>query len=145
MPIMSGDSKFSTKVAQSLVTRLTGWFIVGAAGAVGTQASTATATSGGQQCGVSVSRTATGDYRLTLHRGYKRLIRGDASIHLPGLGTAATGAIDANIQGAVSGNFTGATPVTATGLGITTTNAAGALADPQNPCVVTFDLELSDQ
>lgn len=144
MPIMSGDAKFLGKVTQNLVTRLTGYFVVGATGAVGTQSSTATTTSGGQQCGVSVSRTATGDYRLTLHRGYKRIIRGDATVHLPTLGAAATGAIDANIQGAVTGNYTGATPVTATGLGITTTNAAGALADPQNPCVVTFDLELAD-
>ncbi len=133
-------------VTQNRVTRLTGWFLSAGAGAIVSQASTSSATSGGQQCGVTVARNAAGDFRLTLHRGYKRLIRGDVTVSGPTLG-AAPGGANVGTLTALAAYYSGATPVPATGgLGITTvlSSAAGTAADPTAGVVVTYDIEVSD-
>jgi hypothetical protein len=133
-------------VTQIRVTRLTGWFVaVGGAGTITSQSGTSTSTSGGQQCGVTVSRNAAGDFRLTLHRGYKRLIRADAAISHPALGVAPTPVVAAFVAVAAAGYFTGATPVPATGgLGVTCLNTAGALAEAQAGLIISYDIEVSD-
>jgi hypothetical protein len=132
-------------VTQIRVTRLTGWFIV-SGGAITAQAATSTSTSGGQQCGITWAWNAAGDYRATLHRGYKRLIRADASLVMPGaLGTFISTALVAIVDVATSAYFTGATPVPATaGIGMTVQAVVGAKLDPTNGTVITFDLEFSD-
>jgi hypothetical protein len=131
-------------VTQTRVSRLTGWLAIGATGAITGQSGVSTSTSGGQLCGVTWSRNATGDYRATLHRGYKRAIRGDAQIIGPTIGTAPTGCVDASLI-IPPGCFIGSTPVAATGqVGITTMSAAGALADPQSGSIVSYDIELAD-
>jgi hypothetical protein len=132
-------------VTQVRVTRLTGWFIVTGA-AISAQAGTSTSTSGGQLCGVTWSYSSTGDYRATLHRGYKRLLRTDASLVVPGaLGTAIGTAIAAIVGVTTSAYFTGATPVPAAGaLGIVTQAVAGARLEVASGTVVTYDFEFSD-
>ena len=148
MPIMTGDQKFPVKVTQNLVTRLTGWFTITAAGAISAQGSTATATSGGQQFGISWAKNATGDYRATLHRGYKRAIRANCQVHHPVAATAptATAGNTAFVQGLTAANFSGATPVPTTGIGITTVRGEDtlALADPTSGVTISYDIELAD-
>lgn len=148
MPLMTGDQKNPVKVTQSLVTRLTGWFLSAGAGAIVSQGSVATASSGGQQFGATVTRNAAGDFRLTLHRGYKRLIRGDVTISSPTLGAVPGGADLGNLAVTSAGYFSGATAVPATGgLGITTVLAStpATPADPTAGVIVTYDIELADQ
>jgi len=133
-------------VTQMRVTRLTGWFVV-SGGNITLQAGVSSATSGGQQCGITWTWSAAGDYRATLHRGYKRLIRGDVSISSGALGAVPTLANVANLAVANTGYFTGAVPVPATGgLGITTvlSSAAATKADPVSTAVVTYDFEFAD-
>lgn len=143
---MVGDTKYKPDgVTQNRVTRLTGWFVVTGA-AISAQAGTATATSGGQQCGVTWAYQAVGDYRATLHRGYKRLIRADASLVVPGaLGTAIATAIAAIVGVANVGYFTGAVPVPAAGaIGILGQAVAGAKLELASGTVVTYDFEFAD-
>ena len=134
-------------VTQIRVTRLTGW-ILATAGSITSQAATATSTSGGQQCGVTWARTGAGIFRATIHRGYKRFIRGDAQVVAVALDTSpftAAGVADASLCITSSALASGATPVPATaGIGIVTMNAAGATTDPTNPVLITYDIELSD-
>ncbi len=137
-------------VTQNRVSRLTGWFTITAAGAILAQSGTATSTSGGQQCGVTVAKAAgAGDYRLTLHRGYKRLIRGGADVSMPALTTAPTIA-DGNIafvQGASAANFSGATPLAATGLGLSIQTCRSdtlAVANPTSGVTISYDIEVAD-
>lgn len=152
MPIMTGDQKYPVKVTQVLTTRLTGWFTLGAAGAITAQSTTATSTSGGQQFGVTWTKQAgAGDYRPTIHRGYKRLVRFDANLILPAVTTAplineATIALPV----AAAGNFSGATPVVAAGTGMAIQLVFAGAATPlvangTNGATVTFDIELADQ
>lgn len=146
---MTGDQKFPVKVTQNLATRLTGWFTITAAGAISAQAGTATGTSGGQQCGVTWTKAAgAGDYRATLHRGYKRLVRASADVSMPVFTTAPTIA-DGNIafvQGALAANFSGATPVGVTVLAIQTCRSDTlAVANPTSGVTVSYDIELTDQ
>ena len=136
-------------VTQMRVTRLTGWFVsLGGAGTITQQAGTSSAFSGGQQCGVGpVSRTGAGNFLLPLHRGYKRLIRGDVTLSSVGAGTAPGGANLGTVAVVSAGNFTGATPVAAaTGVSITTvlSSAAATPADPAAGVIVTYDLEFAD-
>lgn len=137
-------------VTQNRVTRLTGWFTIGAAGAITAQAGVASSTSGGQQCGVTVAKAAgAGDYRLTLHRGYKRLIRGSADVSMPAVTTAPTIA-DGNVafvQGAAAANFSGATPLAASGLGLSIQTCRSdtlAVANPTSGVTVSYDIEVAD-
>ena len=143
---MIGDPKYAgPRVTQNNTVRLTGWFTVtGGAGAIAVQAVTATANSGPHQCGVTVTRNAAGDYRLALHRGYRRCIRAAASFIAPILATAPTPAITANMANATNGNFTGTTVVATGAFGIQCLDAAGALADPQDLATITYDIELAD-
>ena len=135
-------------VTQTRVTRLTGWFIItGGAGVVGSQAGVSSSTSGGQLCGVTWVRTGLGNYGATLHRGYKRMIRGDAQVICPALNTAPNTATDACLAVASTGYFTGATPVPATGgIAITLLQSTGAIvaADPPAGSTFTYDIELAD-
>jgi hypothetical protein len=134
-------------VTQTRVTRLTGWFVA-TAGSITAQAGVSTATSGGQLCGVTWARTGAGIFRATIHRGYKRFIRGDAQLVTTAIDTApvaAAAVAAANFTLSTSGLATGATPVPATaGIGIVSTNAAGAITDPTNPVLITYDIELAD-
>ena len=132
-------------VTQMRVTRLTGWFVVTGT-AISAQAGVSTSTSGGQQCGVTWAYNAVGDYRATLHRGYKRMVRGDASLIVPGtLGTAIATAISAIVDVANVGYFTGAVPVPATGgIGIVAQAVAGAKLEVASGTIVTYDLEFAD-
>lgn len=149
MPLMTGDQKFPAKVTQALVTRLTGYITIGGAGAITAQGTTATANTGGQQYGISWARNAAGDYRGTLHRGYKRAIRAVAQVHHPVAGTAptTTAGNTALVQGLTAANFAGSTPVPTTGIGITTVRGEDtlALADPTSGVTISYDIELADQ
>ena len=134
-------------VTQIRTVRLTGWITIGGTGAITAQAGTASSTSGGQACGVTWSRTTTGDYRATLHRGYKRLIRAGADVSMPAVATAPTLAAGnmAFVQGALAANFSGATAVAVTGLSITTTRTdTQALADPTSGVTISYDIELAE-
>lgn len=148
MPIMTGDQKNVGRVSQSLVTRLTGWFVSAGAGAITSQGSVATSASGGQQFGTTVTRNAAGDFRILLHRGYKRLIRGDVTVSSATLGAVPGGANLGDLAVTSANYFTGATPVPASGgLGITTvlSSTPATPADPTAGVVVTYDIELADQ
>lgn len=149
MALMQGEANYRSKVTQSQATRLTGYITIGASGAITAQGTTATATTGGQQYGISWTRNAAGDYRGTLHRGYKRAIRASAQVHHPTAGTAptATAGNTALVQGLTAANFAGSTPVPTTGLGIITCRGEDtlALADPTNGVTITYDVELADQ
>lgn len=140
LPSLGGTQQRSVK--------LSGWFTIGAAGAITAQASVGTAFSGGQMCGVTVARQAAGDYRLTLHRGYKRAIRAIASVHHPAVATAptATAGNTAFVQGITAAMFAGSAAVPATGLGITTVRGEDtlALADPTNGVTISYELELAE-
>lgn len=130
---------------QTRVSKLSGWFISAGAGAITQQAAVATSTSGGQQCGVTVTRNAVGDFRFTLHRGYKRLIYINGCVTNNALGAAPGGAVTAVGNVTTSAYFTGATPVPATAsIGLSTLSAAGALADPTAGVVVSFEVEVAD-
>lgn len=145
---MTGDSKYVGKVTQNLTTRLTGWITIGAAGAITAQAGTASQAGGPQQCGITWSRQAAGDYRATLHRGYKRIIRADGSVTMPAVATAPTLAAGnmVFIQGVLATYFPATAGVPATGLGLTTTRTdTQVLADPTNGVTITYDIELADQ
>lgn len=148
MPIMTGDRKSPSVVTQLLTTRITGWYISTGAGAITSQGSVATASSGGQQFGSTVTRNAAGDIRIALHRGYKRLIRGDVTVASATLGAAPGTANMGTLAVTSSAYFTGATAVPATGgLGIVTvlSSAAGTPVDPASGVIVTYDIELADQ
>jgi hypothetical protein len=144
---MSGETFYKPDgVTQQRVVRLTGSITIGAAGAITAQSGTATSTTGGQQCGVDWSRSAAGDYRATLFRGFKRLIRGSADVSMPAVATAPTVAAGnlAFVQGALAANFSGATAVAKTGLSITTVRTdTNALADPTNGVTISYDIELA--
>ena len=135
-------------VTQTRVSRLTGWFVsLGGAGTITQQSGTSSPTSGGQLCGVGpVSRTGAGNFLLPLHRGYKRLIRGDVTLSSVGAGTTPGGANLGTVAVVAVGNFTGATPIAAaTGVSITTIlSSTLAVADPSAGVIVTYDLELAD-
>jgi hypothetical protein len=126
---------------QERVTRLIGWLTIGAAGAISAQAVTAVT---GQGCGITWTRNAAGDYRGTLHRGYKRVINAGGRVTMPALATAPTLAAgnDVFIQGVLAANFI-ATALSTLGLTTTRTDTQ-VLADPTNGVTITYDIELSD-
>lgn len=126
---------------QERVTRLIGWLTIGAAGAISAQAVTAVT---GQGCGITWTRQAAGDYRGTLHRGYKRCINAGARVVHPAVGTTPTLAAgnDCFIQGVAAANFI-STALSTLGLVTTNTNTQ-VLTDPTNGVTITYDIELSD-
>lgn len=127
---------------QDRVSRLIGWLTIGAAGAITAQGVTAV---GGSACGCTWVRNAAGDYRGTLHRGYKRAIRAGADVTMPALATAPTIAAgnDAFVQGISAANYAGTSNITT--LGITTVRSdTDALADPTNGVTITWELEVTD-
>lgn len=136
------------RVTQTRAVRLTGWFTIGAAGAITAQAGTAQANQKGQQCGITWAKNATGDYRATLHRGYPRAISARAQVHHPVAATAPTAAAGntAFVQGITAANFSGATALGTTGIGITTVRGEDtlALADPTNGVTISYDIELAE-
>ncbi len=119
---------------------LTGSFSIGATGAIGTQ-------TGNRACGVTWTRQATGDYRATLHKAYRKYKCADASISFAALGVAPTLAAgnDAAWTGLTAGMIDGSTAVPVTGLGIITYRTdTDALADPTNGTIVNWTLVVSE-
>lgn len=119
---------------------LTGSFSIGATGAIGTQ-------SGNRASGVTWSRQATGDYRATLHKAYRKFKCADAAVNFATLGVAPTLAAgnDAAWAGITAGMIDGSSAVPVTGLGIITYRTdTDALADPTNGTIISWTLIVSE-
>ena len=121
------------KTIQPNLTELVGTITIGAAGAITTQ-------TGQRNCGVTFVKNGTGRYDGTFHRAYRRLMGGNPAIIAAGV-TAPV--VNQAILGNVSvGSVAGTAGITT--FAILCLNSAGALADPANGDMITFDLLVSD-
>ncbi len=110
----------------------------GAGGAIANQ-------TGVRDCGVTFAKNATGDYRATIHKGYKRVLSANCITVAPAAATAiaTTSGTDAEIQGISSANFLGTSPCSSFAIA-TCRPDTGALADPVNGQFVTWELWVSE-
>lgn len=123
---------------QPNMKRLTGVITIGAAGAITSQ-------TGNRNCGVTFVANGTGRYDATIHKGYKRCFGGNAAALYPTAGTipAISDGTEAFLQGISAANLAGTAPVSTFTIQClrSDTNAA---ANPTNPCVISWDLDVSD-
>lgn len=121
------------------VVPLMGTIEIGAGGAIANQ-------TGDRDCGVTWAKNATGDYRGTIHKGYKRFISGHADTIAPAAATAQslTAGTDAQLQLVTSANALGTTPIS--GLAIATVRPdTGALADPVNGQFIAWTIWVQER
>jgi hypothetical protein len=117
---------------------LSGSITFGAAGAISAQSSN-------RECGVEFVKNATGDYRATISRGFKRVRGGGADTIAPAAATAKslTTGTEAYLQGVSAANFAGTSNIST--FAITTVRPdTGVLADPVNGQTATWWLIVSD-
>jgi hypothetical protein len=121
--------------------RLSGSIEVGAAGAITSQ-------TGNRACGVTWRKNATGDYRATLHKSYRKWMKGNAGISVAALATVPTLAAGNMVS------FAGVTPAMIAGtagvgaaevIGLVTYRSdTNALADPTSGSFINWEMTLSE-
>lgn len=111
----------------------------GGAGAIANQ-------TGNRDCGVTFTKNATGDYRATIHKGYKRIVAASADMVYPNLATAKslTAGSEAYIQGVSSAQALGTSPIASFGFA-TVRPDTGALADPTSGTFVAWTLWVQER
>jgi hypothetical protein len=126
-----------TKTVHANETRLTGFILIGAAGAITSQ----TAIRDG---GVTfVKNASTGQYDGTIHRAYRRCMVADCNMIGPTAGTPPNAAKNAFITGIASTAFLGTAGFST--FTIQTTAADGATAtNPTSGDMIGWELVLSD-
>lgn len=119
-------------------TILSGSITFGAAGAISAQ-------SDNRESGVVFVKNATGDYRATLSRGFKRVRGAGADTVAPAAATAKslTAGTEAYLQGVTAAMFAGTSNIST--FAVTTCRPdTGVLADPVNGQTATWWLIVSD-
>jgi hypothetical protein len=126
---------------QPNTVRLRGSLVIGATGAISSQ-------SGNRATGVTWRRNATGDYRATLHKAYRKWMSGGASISVAALATVPTlaGGNQVAWAGITAGMLDGTAGVGfAEVLGLVTFRTdTDALADPTSGALINWWCDVSE-
>src|SRR5262245_22213001 len=105
-----------------------------------------TTQTGDRDSGVTFQRQATGDYRGTIHKGYKRVVAAEAHLVHPTSGTAValTTGNFAQVQGITAANMNGTTPCSSFSVSVARLDT-GALIDPANGMFISWTLWVQER